>query len=195
MIDSKICSKCGVDKNIVDFAKQSSGLYKAWCRDCCNEHKREWYKKNKEYSNQKSQEWYINNKQYARDNYRSYHNDYIKKRSSTDPLFKLERVIRSLIKNSTTRYSFTKTSRTAAILGITFEEFKEYLEKRFMETYNRKLDPTVDKCHIDHIIPLSSAKVQEDVIKLNHYTNLQLLLAEDNLRKGDKLDFEVKSST
>ena len=41
--------------------------------------------------------------------------------------------------------------------------------------------------HIDHIIPLSSAKKQEDLYKLCHYTNTQPLWAEDNLKKGSKL--------
>ena len=43
-----------------------------------------------------------------------------------------------------------------------------------------------EKVHIDHIIPLATAKTEEDVIKLCHYTNLQLLKAKDNLKKGAK---------
>jgi hypothetical protein len=41
--------------------------------------------------------------------------------------------------------------------------------------------------HIDHVIPLSSAKTEEEVYKLCHYTNLQPLWAEDNLKKGSKI--------
>jgi hypothetical protein len=33
---------------------------------------------------------------------------------------------------------------------------------------------------IDHIIPISSAKTEEDVIRLNHYTNLQPLCSYTN---------------
>jgi len=43
--------------------------------------------------------------------------------------------------------------------------------------------------HIDHIIPLSTAITEEDVIRLCHYTNLQPLWAEDNLKKSNKLDW------
>jgi hypothetical protein len=40
---------------------------------------------------------------------------------------------------------------------------------------------------IDHIIPITTAKTEDDVYRLNHYTNLQPLWAEDNMKKGDKL--------
>ena len=72
------------------------------------------------------------------------------------------------------------------------DEFKElrskgvtipHLEKQFaigMSWENRS------EWHIDHIIPLSSAKTEDEVYKLCHYTNLQPLWAEDNLKKSNK---------
>jgi hypothetical protein len=41
--------------------------------------------------------------------------------------------------------------------------------------------------HVDHIIPLASAKTAEELVALCHHTNLQPLWAEDNLRKGAKI--------
>jgi len=37
------------------------------------------------------------------------------------------------------------------------------------------------------IIPLATAQCENDVIRLNHYSNLQPLWAHDNLSKGSKI--------
>ena len=62
---------------------------------------------------------------------------------------------------------------------------QEYLDTTFYVRYGRNYTKD-DILHIDHIIPLSTAKTVEDVNKLNHYTNLQYLLSFDNLSKGSK---------
>ena len=41
--------------------------------------------------------------------------------------------------------------------------------------------------HIDHIIPLSSAKNEDELKKLCYYKNLQPLWALENILKKDKL--------
>jgi len=43
------------------------------------------------------------------------------------------------------------------------------------------------KWHIDHIIPLSSAKTEGEFYELCHYTNLQPLWAENNIKKSNKI--------
>jgi len=42
--------------------------------------------------------------------------------------------------------------------------------------------------HIDHIIPIALAKNKEEVIKLNHYTNLRPYWGDENLEKSAKID-------
>jgi 5-methylcytosine-specific restriction endonuclease McrA len=50
--------------------------------------------------------------------------------------------------------------------------------------------------HVDHVIPLSSAKSKEEELeKLYHYTNLQPLWAIENIRKGSRLQDNLNGST
>lgn len=69
--------------------------------------------------------------------------------------------------------------------------FKYLLENAKIRYPNFKPEDFLEnnKYHIDHKIPLATAKSKEDIIKLCHYTNLQLLTAEDNMKKHDKIDW------
>jgi hypothetical protein len=106
-------------------------------------------------------------------------------RKNNDPVYKLTSSIRCLIKNTFKRNknNYTKSKRTEEILGCSIQEFIDHMSSKFTEGMTIS---NHGKWHIDHIIPISLAKTEEEVIKLNHYTNLQPLWAEDNLRKSNK---------
>ena len=101
-----------------------------------------------------------------------------------------------MIKSSLSEKNVKKSQRTEVILGCSFEEFKIHLESMFdtwmtwenRGLYNGELNYGWD---IDHKIPLASAETEEDIIRLNHYTNLQPLCGYTNRYiKGDRLDYE-----
>jgi hypothetical protein len=112
-------------------------------------------------------------------------NDYNQKRL-TDSLFKLKCNIRNLIKMSIKRNGYTKKSRTAIILDCSVVEFKLYLEAQFLPWMNWDNYGKYKKgCFnygwdIDHRVPTSSAVTEEELIKLNHYSNLQPLCSKVN---------------
>jgi hypothetical protein len=108
----------------------------------------------------------------------------LKERLLLDPIFKLKKEIRSVIRDGIKRNGYTKKSKTYDILGIEYEGFKIYFESLFSVgmSWNNH-----GEWHYDHIIPLSTSTTYDEVIKLNHYTNLQPLWAEDNLKKGSKI--------
>jgi hypothetical protein len=137
------------------------------------ERKKEYYQDNKDKS-----------KKYRLEN-REKRNLSIKKRKESDSLFKLKENIRTSIYVSFSRNGYTKKSRTHEILGCSFEDFKNHLESKFESwmtwnnygLYNGELDFGWD---IDHITPTSSAITEEELIRLNHYTNLQPLCSKVN---------------
>lgn len=119
-------------------------------------------------------------------NYRERKRTYVNNRRNVDPLFKLSFNIRSLIKNSIKRHYGSKSKKTLNILGCPFEELKSYLESKFDENMN--WGNYGSYWEIDHIIPISSAKSEEDIYNLNHYTNLQPLYWLDNLKKSNNVN-------
>lgn len=161
-------------------------------------YKQEYYEKNKEEILEKQKQYVLENYE-ARRGYRKKHfkenreriNEYTRNRKKTDKLFKLKCQIRNMLWESFNRRDTIKGNRSNEILGCEMKSFIDYLLKTYKENYGEEWDGETE-VHIDHIIPLSNAKTEEEVIKLCHYTNLQLLKANDNLRKSDKEDWELK---
>jgi hypothetical protein len=105
-----------------------------------------------------------------------------KRRWSEDDMFAVKVRLRNLIRNSFRRKGYKKFNEsTEEIVGINYDEFKKYLESKFLDgmSWENRGD-----WHIDHIIPLCSANSCEELVKLCHYTNLQPLWAKDNILKG-----------
>ena len=117
--------------------------------------------------------------------------NYILKRRKNDSLFRLLDNLRSLIRQSIVRNKYNKNSRTVEILGCSVENFKSYIESKWeswmtWDNYGM-YDPNTNTWQLDHIIPVSSAKTEEELIKLNYYTNFQPLLSIENILKSNKL--------
>ena len=110
-----------------------------------------------------------------------------KERLQTDSMYKLKIRLRKSIRESFRRRGKRKDGyRTHSILGAEIHVVYEHFESLFVDGMSWE---NMGKWHIDHIIPLSTAITEEDVIRLCHYTNLQPLWAEDNLKKSNKLDW------
>lgn len=155
----------------------------------------EWEKINTDKIKKYQKEWRVNNKKetliYAkkyRENNRDIINNNFNIKYNNDPLFKLKNNIRSRIRESIKEYGYTKKSRTHVILGCSFEEFKAHLESQFedwmsWDNYGNPKDGILEpnkSWDMDHIIPLSSAETEDDIIKLNHFNNLQPLCSYIN---------------
>ena len=113
-------------------------------------------------------------------------NQYRTRKRLEDPGYKAISNLRSgLNKLFRRKPSMNKNLNTLKLIGCSREELKLHLEKQFKsgmkwENYN------YNGWHIDHIIPLSTAKSFEEIVekKLMHFTNLQPLWRLDNQKKG-----------
>ena len=125
--------------------------------------------------------------QYAKD-YSDKRNERNKERKATEPLFKLKTNIRSLIRETINSKGYKKATKSVSILGCTFEQFKLHLESKFedwmtWDNYGNPKDGIFElnkTWDIDHIVPINKALTEEDVVRLNHYTNLQPLCSYTN---------------
>jgi hypothetical protein len=122
-------------------------------------------------------------KQTSKDRRKIKSQQYEKRKRQTDPLWKMRHNIRCLIRTSMKNNGFSKTTKTYSILGCSYDEFKTYIEQRFKEGMSWE---NYGMWEYDHITPASWAINEEEIIKLNHYTNLQPLWREENLTKNNK---------
>lgn len=108
------------------------------------------------------------------------------KKKPNKELNKLKARVRCLINKSFVRKGYKKNTKTQKIIGCDFQKLNEHLLRTYKNNYGIEWDG-IESIHIDHIIPLANAQTEDEVIKLCHYTNLQLLKAKDNLKKAAKL--------
>ena len=139
----------------------------------------------KEYNKNYNKNYIKNYTETDKERIREYQREYRKNRIKTDPIYKMRITIKRSILKTLKTNGFKKLSTTELILGFSFQDFKEHLESQFEDwmtwenhglyngTYNYGWD-------IDHNIPTSSAITQDELLKLNHYTNLKPLCSKVN---------------
>ena len=168
-------------KNYYENNKDKKKEYENNNKEKINERRKEYRNSNKIIITEKQKKWYKDNIDLVRE--RNY--NYYKMKMATDPIFKLKKQLKGLIRDSLRNQGLKKSDRTINVLGCTIEELKLHLESKFEPwmtwdnkgLYNGELNYGWD---VDHIIPTSSGSTYEEIIKLNHYTNLQPLCGYTN---------------
>ena len=191
---TKICNKCGLELKLESFYKRSKkeNDYKNACKSCESKRISKNYQDNKDIKDNYHSIYRKINSEQLKNKAKIYRvtnkeqiNNYYKNRKEYDVLFRLSCNLRIMINNACRRNGYTKKSKTCDILNCTFEEFKNHIESKWESwmtwnnygLYNGELNYGWD---IDHIIPLITAKTEEELLKLNHYNNLQPLCSYIN---------------
>ena len=173
-------------EHILEKAKQ----YYEENKDKHKEYYKNYNEVNRERGLERQKQYYEENKdifkQYYEENKERLNNQsniYRKKRKKTDIGFRILSNCRSRV-NKALKCNI-KSASTKKLIGCSIEKLLEHLESQFQDgmTWDN-----YGEWHVDHIKPcaLFDFTKEEEQRECFHYTNLQPLWAEDNLRKSDK---------
>lgn len=126
-----------------------------------------------------SAQWKKNNPQIVKETAARY-----KEKTRGTPTGRLAHIVSTRIRSSLRAGGYTKKSRAYEILGCDWAFFKQHIERQFEK--GMSWDRMGTDIHIDHIIPVAAARTEDEVLKLNHFTNLRPFWAVENIRKSDK---------
>ena len=206
MNTTKKCTSCNEVKALDEYPnrKDSKDGKRNQCKVCYLNKKREYNQIHSQHRREYMVKYRMDNPTYNSDwiwnNYDRYRNNLkqwkvlnpdkvrihklntYKRRLKWDVNFKLRENIRRLINLSFTNRGYSKKSKTATILGCSYDEFIAHIQRNFQTGMSLN---NYGEWELDHIIPISSGKTKEEIILLNHYQNFQPLWRADNLRKGN----------
>lgn len=187
----KKCNQCKVQKEINNFYKHNNSKDKlrSICISCFKVNKSKYQKDNKDKNLEHQTKFRKNNPEYdklRRERFKLKNGtSYWVIRKESDIIYKFSNYFRSRTSKLVKNKKWKKKSKFIDYIGCDSETLINHLESKFQSGMTWE-NHSINGWHIDHIIPLSSAKTEEELYKLCHYTNLQPLWAHDNIKKSDK---------
>lgn len=157
----RTCTKCHNEKPLDEFFKRrrSPSGHEAECKDCRKQRNAKWFSQNRERHNQMMQDWYQRNKDKHLANSKEWYQD------NKD---------RKLVSVSARKDRCIMATPEWADMEIIHYIYKEA---------RRISDETGIKHEVDHIHPLKHKRL----CGLNVHWNLQIITAEENRKKANKL--------
>lgn len=166
----KVCTKCKENKELSKFHKQKSGKngLQSKCISCKIEESRSWYSNNKIQANLSNKIWIENNRDKYNANERNRWLNNINYRLAKTIRCKLNQTLKSKV-------HYKKINSGLNLLGCNVDEFKLYLESKFLPEMN--WGNQGDVWEIDHIIPCEKFDLSklEEQQKCFHFSNQQPL--------------------
>ena len=168
-----ICKKIKPAKEFFKCKTRVDGLDSS-CKECRQPRTKDYYQRNSERIKANTKQYYIDNY----DEVKKQRSEYVKRKIRTDPLYKLKRNLRNRLYYALKKKSWKKNTHFAQYIGCALEDLKAHIQNQFKD------DMTWDNYgqiwDIDHIVPLTYAKNDEEMYKLCHYTNLQPMYTLEN---------------
>lgn len=190
---NKICGRCQLEKPKYCFGKDKHRLdsLNPVCKECMfsdrnkkKAQKATYDKKYRETNHHKLKNYRLKNKDKILSRKRLYNHHYYK-----IPQNRIKTTLRARVRIALKKRQ--KTAKTLELLGCPIEQFKSYLESKFLPDMSWK-NYGKTGWHIDHIKPCCSFDLTDPQQQREcfHYTNMQPLWAKDNYSKGSKIQTE-----
>jgi len=197
----KKCLSCGESKTLDNFysdKRLKDGL-RTQCKKCMSKKSKEYRDDERKGFKEKRRAYILKNKDKILKNKKRYYienktrislkmSEYEKNRLANDPVFALTKRLRRRMGEALTRIESSNPKKIQDTLGCTAHDFAKHIEKQFLKGMNWE---NRDKWHLDHIVPISSAKTEEEVYALSHFTNIRPMWASDNIKKGSKRNYLI----
>lgn len=173
MQESRICSKCGIEKPLtIDFFNLNGKYFRWDCKECHNRGSKINHNNNKKRDNKNSNKWYLNNRE--KHNSFSLQSYYIEK---LDLKFLEKRKIYSR------KYRIVKGLSTGDIQSVEEKQIEQFLKNK---NFNFETEKTFEDCRnergnllfFDFFLPKLNIIIEYDGI--HHY---KPIFGEENLRK------------
>lgn len=176
-VKCQCCSIEFVQKRKDNITCSAACSQRLWVK---NNPEKNWERNNGESRKSKVKTWRKENASKVRATRKKYRD---KKR--LDFAYRLKENVGNLIRHAFRSKSTRKKERTEKILGCSVEDFKKHIESKFepwmnWNNYGLFNGEKNFGWDIDHIIPTSTAKTEEDLYRLNNYKNLQPLCSYTN---------------
>lgn len=175
----KLCVRCNVEKEDNKFRQLKTRL-NSWCHECCKEHRKEWYQKNRDAEIAKA-------KEYHKKTYADKREQKVKKATewvNNNPEKYKVNAKRCYEKTKLKRFAYQALARAKRRNAVPkwFNSIKEDVQKIYIEARTKTLETGIPH-EVDHIIPL----VSDYVCGLHVPNNLRVVTRYENRSKQNKL--------
>lgn len=182
---SKTCKKCR------EYKKQYNKQYNLENADKLKEHKKQYKLENADKIKEYNKQYNIENADKIKKTRIGYFKQYIINIKENNPMKYLAVIQRNQVKRCLKLILEGKKGHSIEYLGCSYEDFHKHIQTKInnwnTDNPNNLMDFT--NIHIDHIKPISRFNFTDEADELLdccNYTNLQPLLAIDNLSKNNK---------
>jgi hypothetical protein len=205
MEDSKLCSKCKLEKSLSEFYKNKcikSGYYPS-CKSCKKIQQKELTQQYSILEVRETKDTKVCFRCKKEKNILEYETNrcrkdgrsnlckeckyaYFKARKLYDPVFKQVTNMRSRLSESLRGKPLSQT--TQRLIGIDFDIFTKWIEFQLEE--GMTMENYGSGWHLDHVLPISSFNLldEEELIKAMNWMNIRPLPPLKNAQKSNKID-------